>query len=329
MVADPRSWELLVEDLLVAYAQIEKDQPARLPPKTTSLRDWGQRLSEWAKSEELFAQLPYWKRQSSGFSLPRDHVREPSPHVANDTIPVGLELDEVGPHLHNETSLAPIRFRRLMIGAAALALAEWTGQESVTLDVEDDGRTSVFGDVDLSRTVGRLTSVFPVKLNKLDGSPEEIMSNVDQHLRGMPYAGLGYGVLRHLSRDDEVRSALRRDAAQVLIKSPGEAGFGVQVSSPTADETPRATRSASEDYLIEVRGQVVDQLFIFEFKFNPAIHLERTIVALANDFARHIRVLIQHESEQTATPKAADFPLAKLDDETLDRVISMANKRPR
>jgi hypothetical protein len=61
--------------------------------------------------------------------------------------------------------------------------------------------------VELSRTVGWFTSVFPVLLDPgdvaLDGltteAALEAVTRVREHVDGLPDGGLGYGMLRHLN----------------------------------------------------------------------------------------------------------------------------------
>ena len=77
------------------------------------------------------------------------------------------------------------------------------------LDLEGHGREEVFGDVDLSRTVGWFTSLFPVRLDPGALDLEEAMAggaalgralkSIKEQLRALPDNGLGYGLLRYLN----------------------------------------------------------------------------------------------------------------------------------
>ena len=79
------------------------------------------------------------------------------------------------------------------------------------LDLEGHGREEVFADVDLSRTVGWFTSLFPVRLDPgaldldeaLAGGPAlgRALKLVKEQLRALPDNGLGYGLLRYLNRE--------------------------------------------------------------------------------------------------------------------------------
>jgi non-ribosomal peptide synthase protein (TIGR01720 family) len=69
----------------------------------------------------------------------------------------------------------------------------------------------VFGAVDLSRTVGWFTSLYPVRLDVSGQAVEEALAggaslgglfkSVKEQLRGLPRRGLGYGLLRYLNEE--------------------------------------------------------------------------------------------------------------------------------
>src|SRR6185436_15438453 len=60
LVVDGVSWRILLEDLEIAYTQLERGGLVELPPKTTSVREWAERLAEHAESAELAAEIPFW-----------------------------------------------------------------------------------------------------------------------------------------------------------------------------------------------------------------------------------------------------------------------------
>ena len=88
------------------------------------------------------------------------------------------------------------------------AAGAWRG-DAVLLDLEGHGREEIFADVDLSRTVGWFTSVFPVRLDPGALDLAEALAGgealgralklIKEQLRGLPDHGLGYGVLRYLN----------------------------------------------------------------------------------------------------------------------------------
>lgn len=51
LVIDGVSWRIFLEDLQTAYRQAVQGGPIDLPPKTTSFRQWTERLRRYAETE--------------------------------------------------------------------------------------------------------------------------------------------------------------------------------------------------------------------------------------------------------------------------------------
>jgi len=100
------------------------------------------------------------------------------------------------------------RINDVLLTALTVAVAKWRGQaaqagSAVVIDLEGHGREEIFAGVDLSRTVGWFTSLFPVKLDPgLEGleEPGRALKAIKEQLRQIPDHGLGYGILRYLNR---------------------------------------------------------------------------------------------------------------------------------
>ena len=121
--------------------------------------------------------------------------------------------------------------RRRRRGASAMARA------AVLLDLEGHGREEMFADLDLSRTVGWFTSLFPVRLDLGALDLEEALAggaalgralkSIKEQLRALPDNGLGYGLLRYLNaRDGAAACRLRGAADRLQLSRPvvGSAG---------------------------------------------------------------------------------------------------------
>ncbi len=57
---DGVSLRILLEDLHTGYEQLSRGEPIHLPAKTTSFKHWAHRLSEYAHSDALQREAPFW-----------------------------------------------------------------------------------------------------------------------------------------------------------------------------------------------------------------------------------------------------------------------------
>ena len=104
----------------------------------------------------------------------------------------------------------------VLLAGLAVAVAAWRARRgepsaSVLVDVEGHGREpgDAGAEVDLSRTVGWFTSIYPVRLDAGTASLAEVaaggaaagdvVKRVKEQLRAVPGSGLGFGLLRYLN----------------------------------------------------------------------------------------------------------------------------------
>ncbi|MFM8646422.1 MAG: condensation domain-containing protein, partial [Methylocystis sp.] len=164
---DGVSWRILLEDL-------EHATSGRiLPTRTHSIRDWSDYLVKEASSPKRRDELATWKAVVSGAGLlPCDAQ-------------LSKEKNVIGAMRHYESSLASVEMERLfastsvyrtgiddlLLTALGLALYGWRrdyyGREdgALLVDLEGHGREVGESGLDLSRTVGWFTSVYPVRLD--------------------------------------------------------------------------------------------------------------------------------------------------------------------
>src|SRR5207302_6279815 len=97
-----------------------------------------------------------------------------------------------------------------LLTALALACQDCFGSAGLAIELEEHGRQALFADVDLSRTVGWFTSLFPLVL-EVGSQPEplEALRMTRSQLRRLPERGIGYGLLRYLHPDVEIRRRLQ------------------------------------------------------------------------------------------------------------------------
>ncbi|HEU5475883.1 MAG TPA: amino acid adenylation domain-containing protein [Actinophytocola sp.] len=209
LVVDGVSWRILLPDLAAAWLDVSAGRTPDLPPAGTSFRRWARLLGELAPSRR--AELPLWTGVlAEADPIPLTRPLDPRLDVAATervltlTLPTGPTAALLGP----VPSAYGARIDDVLLAALALAVAEWRGGgRTVLVDLEGHGRAEHLApDLDLSRTVGWFTTVYPVRLDTGDArlstlTPRDAAAVVDRvrdHLATLPDAGIGYGLLRHL-----------------------------------------------------------------------------------------------------------------------------------
>ena len=173
LVIDGVSWRILISDLQDAWQAVSAGRGApRLLPVGTSLRHWADHLSTDAARADRVAELPLWRSMLAGPDpLLGTRALNPACDVADTAghLTFALPVDVTAPLLYRLPALFHGGVNDVLLTAFALAVVEWRhfhawgGDTSVLIDLEGHGREG--GDLDLSRTVGWFTSLFPVRLD--------------------------------------------------------------------------------------------------------------------------------------------------------------------
>ncbi|MCI0731616.1 MAG: condensation domain-containing protein, partial [Chloroflexi bacterium] len=333
LAVDTVSWSILLEDLARAYEQLRQGRPVQLPLKTTSFKAWVDRLTAYAQSDALGQELPYWlsNLDPSPACLPVDFPEgiEANREASAETVTVWLSAEETKLLLRDAPRAYQTQTNELLLAALTQALNRQTGQRRLRLDLEGHGREDLFDGVDISRTVGWFTTIFPVSLETPDPtSPDQTIKAVKEQLRRIPARGLGYGLLRSLSQNESISHKLKQlPVADVLFNYLGHFDQNLAISDlfGLAQEAAGPMRSlrGQRPYLLEVVGSLVNGRLRMDWIYSQDVHRRTTIEGLAQAFVEALQGLIAFCLSPAAggyTP--ADFPLARLSQSQLDQLAA-------
>ncbi len=323
LVIDGVSWRVLLEDLQQAYRLACNGLPSSLPPKTASYKAWTQALAAYANSDDLVRQVDYWRAQQ-GPEIPCDRAVD-GDRIA-DAATLTLQLSPA--HTQRLLKQAPAAYRTqindLLLSALAQAVGHWAGVDRAAIFLEGHGREALFENLDISRTVGWFTSLFPVVLPVRDDTRSSIKA-VKETLRGIPHHGIGYGLLRHLGPQ-----AIRNELA--ALRSPRitfnylgqlDANVGEAALFDRATESPGRSVSpeAPLGNWITINGQVNGGVLSLAVTFSTVRYRHETIAALVQAYREALEATIDHclgVPPGALTP--SDVPLAGLTQDQLDRL---------
>ncbi|MFP2931133.1 amino acid adenylation domain-containing protein, partial [Pyxidicoccus sp. 3LG] len=326
LVVDTVSWRVVLEDLEVACQALLRGQTPALPPKTTSFKDWAEHLHAHAGSEALTAELPYWLDAARHHvpSLPRERDAGPNTVASARLLSVSLEQEETRELLREVPTAWRAQLQEVLLAALCRALASWSGHSRFLIDVEGHGREDLFAGVDLSRTVGWFTSMYPLLLELPEGaSPGDALRAVRDGARRLPGRGLGYGLLCHLRQDARLRA---QPSAELSFNYLGQLDASLSASSLFALAPEPSGNAVSpmvvREHLLDINAYVQGERLHVSFTHGQHLHAVATIQALAESFLGELRTLIATRASADArryTP--SDFPLAGLSQPVLDRLV--------
>ena len=327
LAVDGVSWRILLEDLQTAYEQAGRGEVIQLQDKTTSFKSWAVGLTQYVLSAGLKNEVDYWMG-TEGQDFARISAGNPSgenTQASARTVSVTLSAAETESLLTEVPKAYRTHINEALLSPLVETLAAHAGKQSLLVDVEGHGREQLLAEMDVTRTVGCFTAIFPVLLRvKGEDSGGDPLEHVKQ-MRRIPNNGIGYGLLRYLCPDPEVRRRLESlPKAEVIFNYLGQFDQLQNESSPfsAASESAGLLRSprAQRTHLLEINGSIIGGRLRIDWTYSENVHSRGVIESLAQEYKRGLQALIAR-SARPERHSVFDFPLAGLDQPALDRLI--------
>jgi amino acid adenylation domain-containing protein/non-ribosomal peptide synthase protein (TIGR01720 family) len=326
LVVDGVSWRILLEDLQIAYAQLRAGEIVRLPAPTASFGQWAYRLAEYAGSEMLAAERDYWLagRWHGIRPLPResagDNTRASEQNVAEE-----LDREQTRVLLEDVPKLYRTQLQGTLLSAVVDAICEWTGEDQVLIELEGHGREEIFPDLDVSRTVGWFTSIVPVLLRRSRGArTDERLREIREQLQLLPRHGVGYGILRYLSPEAELRQALAGlPQAEILFNYLGQLDQVLDPASflgPATEATgPEQSLSNRRSHPLEISAAVANGRLSISWRYSRNLHRRETIERLSQTVRRTLdRIIVSCQIEKDYS----SFAGGRFNQQELGRILA-------
>ncbi|MEL7005699.1 MAG: condensation domain-containing protein, partial [Bacteroidota bacterium] len=206
LVIDGVSWRIILQDIDMLITQLFAGDDLALPPKTSSFQSWSFLLQRYAKSQKIAAQREYWQKELSNYtpSLQRDF--DSKENTVSSMASSGFKLSnqlttQLLTTAHNAYTST---INELLLSALVMSLNSMWISDNILIWLEGHGREKIDPTIDVTRTVGWFTTVFPVnfttdKTHQWDNT----IVGVKDKLRNIPGKGLGFGVLKYLKELQE------------------------------------------------------------------------------------------------------------------------------
>jgi amino acid adenylation domain-containing protein/non-ribosomal peptide synthase protein (TIGR01720 family) len=304
---DGVSLRILIEDLQTAYQQLSQGEAIQLPPKTTSYQQWTRKLTEYAQSAQMQQELDYWLKALPHQSdrLPVDYSLGKNTESSTRVVSGFLDVKDSQALLRELPITYAVQIQEVLLSALLHVISQWTGKNSILLDLMAHGREDILADVDLSRTVGWFTTIYPVFFQLGNAhSPEQALQPVKQQLRQVPNRGIGYGLLRYLALEPNISEQLRTlPEAEIAFNYIGQTNqhfsdtslFQLAPESTGSNFDPQGIRK----HLLAVVAKIGSGKLQFEWIYSENFYQRATIENLSEKFVDTLRSLVLTRKEFT------------------------------
>ncbi|MGO7172154.1 condensation domain-containing protein, partial [Rhizobium leguminosarum] len=220
LAVDSVSWRILISDITETWEAIRNGRSPDLAEQMTSFRGWANRLLGYGQQPDREAELSFWKdmlnRPAISLNVQKNSANKSMLADAREaTFTLGTE--PTARLLSDLRESSGIRIIDTILTTLMISLIGWRREQApiesqaIIISLEGHGRENIFDDVDLSRTVGWFTSLYPVRIdleaieldNALAGKEmlDLAIGVVSEQLKAIPNNGVGYGILRYLNEE--------------------------------------------------------------------------------------------------------------------------------
>ncbi|HEX8781840.1 MAG TPA: condensation domain-containing protein, partial [Steroidobacteraceae bacterium] len=335
LAVDGVSWRILVSDLAAAWEAIASGRAPALAARGTSFRGWAQRLVAHAQDAGLAPELAFWNRMLSEPALSLvDGALDPARDIAGGHLTLTLPASITEALLTRVAGAFHGGINDVLLTGLVLAVADWCRRRgrspgtAVLLDLEGHGREEIFADVDLSRTIGWFTSLYPLRLDLGALDLDEALAGgaalgralkaIKEQLRAVPNNGLGYGLLRYLNP---------QTAAQLGGLATPQIGFNylgrLAAAAASWSAAPEAALLSGGDrgmplaHCLEVNACTLEAAdgatLTASWSWAPALLTEAAVRDLAERWFAALAALVRHATAPGAGGRTpCDLPLVAL-----------------
>ncbi len=322
LVVDGVSWRILLEDFATLLQQIIDGNAVKLPAKTLSYQKWACALKDYAKKISL--KEDYFKENQDvdrSFIFTSDH------NLGDDTIKnchsICGELTESNTKnllKYANTSYGTHSDEILLI-SFILTLSEFWGKENIGLELEGHGRDEIVKDINISRTVGWFTNIYPAIFKVKNENLSYKIKSLKEQIKEASAKGMELGINRFINNWSKEVS-LKYIRYNYLGEFNGTEDYGI-FEIMEGDVRIDCSDQNEATALIDVNSMVLKDKLKITFTYSRNRFLDETIEKLMNLYLSNIESIIQHCCSITTkefTP--SDFDTIDVSQDELDELFN-------
>jgi non-ribosomal peptide synthase protein (TIGR01720 family) len=186
LIVDGVSWRILIEDLKNIYYQ--KD----LGLKGSSYRQWVNAVRQYHSIHQ--EGKAYWKNVISDYNKNNKMNNLILNDDTKNVIHIKLNQKQTKQLLKESNKVYNTQINDVLLTALGYTLQKFTDSRVNHIILEGHGREEIDSSIDVSRTCGWFTTMYPVRL-EISEDLGNSLKNIKENLRCIPDKGIGYGAL--------------------------------------------------------------------------------------------------------------------------------------
>lgn len=327
LVIDSVSWRILLEDFQYGYTCKERGDEITLPDKTDSYKVWSNALQAFGKSQMLLKDADYWNNISKAHiaTLPKQKVIQSRKVKDEETLGIVLSVQETENLIYNTNYAYNTDINDILLTALGIAMRNWMDDDGILINLEGHGREKIADDLDISRTVGWFTMMYPVLLNVKDD--EDIGYNIKmmkENLHNAHKKGIGYGVLKYIANLQAGNNLIQDIEPEICFNYLGQLDKEQRENSFTISKMNYGMNISSDSerrYALDINGAIENKKFNLDFTYDVNEFSKENILVLVKEYEKAIKMIIDHcKGKQSKEETPSDFKHDNVSFEELENI---------
>ena len=326
LVIDAVSWRILFEDIQTLLEQTENRQQLVLPLKTSSWQHWSQQMWQHEQREIHAQTASYWKavvKQQAGLPQ-RDYID--NRNRFSDVNKVSVELDKAATRLllTNVHQAFNTHINDILLTALWLSVKKKYNLQAIFVDMEGHGRENIASSLDVTRTVGWFTTIYPVLLQGDERDWSVLIREIKDNLRSIPNHGMDYLMLAYPLRNNAYGNWTNQVQSLISFNYLGQ--FDTDVDSPYFSVAGESTGQdiapeANRKYDWDISGMIVNGGLTLQLAYSSLQYKQETVVNFLHLYREYLQEIIHYcSARQKIMYSPFDFTFNKLSVSEADRL---------
>lgn len=305
LIFDGVSMRILLEDFETLLNQIRMGSELLLSSKSTSFKQWAEHLIEYSNNDKLLEEKVYWKQiveTKNKLNVTNQTV------IKKDRLTKSIEFEPENTKKLNSgiQSVYNAGMDVAILSAFTQAAGEVLELNEVSYLMESYGRQEFESGVDVSRTIGWFTSVYPCVVPRASEIRGQVV-NAKEVINRIPNMGMGYGILKYLTDKKLVEDIEFNLLPDIVFNYLGQFDSKLQSSGLNVimDGLGGNNTTMFTNIPIHVQGVIIDNKLTISVKFeNEIIEEEKVIQILVRVkyFLNDLNQSISHNNQKVLTP---------------------------
>ncbi len=320
LLVDAVSWRIILEDFRTLFMQVKEGETPNLGQKTHSLQAWAAALHEYGAGE-IAEETDYWRALNEKKpSFPAGYVHAEKITGIRTTVArelAGVTTASLLSDAHKAFGTKP---SDLMLTALAAVLKGDRENGEAVIELEGHGREEITGALDITRTTGWFTSMYPACIRIRGNDIGRQIKDVKEQVRCIPGNGIGFGILKYCEKKIE-----EHDHRYIRFNYLGNLDLPEGDLFELVDEETGADVSAHNRVTasVEINAMANKGRLRALFTCNEGTFETGAIDAFADCYMRKLIEIIEYcRGKTTRDFTPSDFSLVKVTEEDLDTLLA-------